>query len=169
MPDTVGCAKDPCSRRHVLMNIGRLLGSLCLNHPEPLTSNIIQHRMLHDFSSFAALDVFALWTWLVLTSAPSLVGWRPWPSLLVAIALRLEAITSRVEAIALRRVLWTSRLASDPLGLRVSSLVRRWLAELLSEVFTWLGPQGLDFARASIDRATLRNLVCLEEKGWRKG
>ncbi|CAK9045468.1 7-hydroxymethyl chlorophyll a reductase [Durusdinium trenchii] len=38
----------------------------------------------------------------------------------------------------------------------------RWLAELLSEVFTWLGPQGLDFARASIDRATLRNLVCLE-------
>jgi len=37
----------------------------------------------------------------------------------------------------------------------------RWLAECLSEVITFLGPQGLDFAKASIDRATLRNLICI--------
>lgn len=37
----------------------------------------------------------------------------------------------------------------------------RWLAEALSEIITFLGPQGLDFAKASIDRATLRNLICI--------
>ena len=36
------------------------------------------------------------------------------------------------------------------------------MAELLSEVITQLGPRGLDFAKGSIDRAVLRNLVCLE-------
>jgi len=41
----------------------------------------------------------------------------------------------------------------------------RWLAELLSEAITALGPQGLDFAKASIDRATLRNIVCARAQG----
>ncbi|CAL1132732.1 unnamed protein product [Cladocopium goreaui] len=38
----------------------------------------------------------------------------------------------------------------------------RWLAELLSDVVTALGPRGVEFAKGSIDRAALRNLVCLE-------
>lgn len=38
----------------------------------------------------------------------------------------------------------------------------RWLAEFLSNLFTTVGPKGLEFAMASIDRAVLRNLVCLE-------
>ena len=38
----------------------------------------------------------------------------------------------------------------------------RWLAEFLSNLFTTVGPRGLEFAMASIDRAVLRNLVCLE-------
>ncbi|CAJ1379234.1 unnamed protein product [Effrenium voratum] len=45
----------------------------------------------------------------------------------------------------------------------------RWLAELLCELLTRLGPQGLDFARASIERATVRNLVCLEAMRGQKG
>lgn len=41
----------------------------------------------------------------------------------------------------------------------------RWLAEFLSEAITVLGPRGLDFAKASIDRATLRNIVCARAQG----
>ena len=41
----------------------------------------------------------------------------------------------------------------------------RWLAEFLSNLFTTVGPRGLEFAMASIDRAVLRNLVCLEVGG----
>jgi len=41
----------------------------------------------------------------------------------------------------------------------------RWLSEALSELLTAVGPRGLDFARASIDRATLRNIVCARAQG----
>lgn len=41
----------------------------------------------------------------------------------------------------------------------------RWLGELLAEAITALGPRGLDFARASIDRATLRNIICARAQG----
>lgn len=41
----------------------------------------------------------------------------------------------------------------------------RWLAEVLADVITFIGPRGLDFAKASIDRATLRNIVCARAQG----
>ncbi|CAE8635285.1 unnamed protein product [Polarella glacialis] len=41
----------------------------------------------------------------------------------------------------------------------------RWLAEFLSDAITVLGPHGADFAKASIDRATLRNIVCARAEG----
>eukprot|EP00933_Yihiella_yeosuensis_P013383 TRINITY_DN12428_c0_g1_i1.p1 TRINITY_DN12428_c0_g1~~TRINITY_DN12428_c0_g1_i1.p1 ORF type:complete len:586 (+),score=110.21 TRINITY_DN12428_c0_g1_i1:92-1759(+) len=36
----------------------------------------------------------------------------------------------------------------------------RWLAEFLADVITAIGPSGANFAKASIDRATLRNIIC---------
>lgn len=54
-----------------------------------------------------------------------------------------------------------------PRDLRRLGWERRWLAELLCDLLTAVGPQGLDFAKASIDRATLRNLVCLEARRLR--
>lgn len=41
----------------------------------------------------------------------------------------------------------------------------RWLAEMLAEAITAFGPRGLDFGKASIDRATLRNIICARAMG----
>jgi len=41
----------------------------------------------------------------------------------------------------------------------------RWLTEFLADTITSLGPQGIDFAKASIDRATLRNIICARSQG----
>ena len=44
----------------------------------------------------------------------------------------------------------------------------RWLGEVLATVLTWIGPQGLEFAKYSIDYHYCRNFIHVQ-RHWKKG